>query len=193
MRQIGIYPGTFDPIHRGHVDFAIETMKQCGLDEVIFLAEHRPRNKQKVTNINHRLAMIERVILEIPQLKVLDLQQDQFTVRETLPLLNELYPDTHLTFLIGTDVARHLSTWEDLASLIHEVSFAIGKRSEDNINEIISIVEDIEKSYKSVIVYTTIDTQSMSITSSQIRKNTNNQTLFYPKTLTYIKQHGLYT
>lgn len=193
MRNIGIYSGTFDPIHRGHVDFAIEAMRECGLDEVILLPERQPRHKNNVTDISHRFTMISEVLSSIQNLRVLELDQARFSVDETLPTLHEFFPDAHLTILIGSDVARNLEKWESLELLIRDVSFAIGIRDDDDIEEIISIIESLEQKYKSIIRYSIIDTDSMAISSSRIRLDTSHSLDFHATTLDYIRKNSLYS
>ncbi|HEU5121705.1 MAG TPA: adenylyltransferase/cytidyltransferase family protein, partial [Candidatus Saccharimonadales bacterium] len=58
MRRIGIYSGTFDPVHYGHIAFAASAIRACNLDEVVFLPEPQPRYKAGVTDIAHRLALL---------------------------------------------------------------------------------------------------------------------------------------
>ncbi|HSX00592.1 MAG TPA: adenylyltransferase/cytidyltransferase family protein, partial [Patescibacteria group bacterium] len=86
MKQtIGIYSGTFDPIHVGHIAFAKEVARELTLDTVIFLPEQRPRGKQRVTDIHHRVELIKQSIQNDNQLQILSLPMQQFTVAETLP------------------------------------------------------------------------------------------------------------
>ena len=51
MARIGIYAGTFDPVHAGHVAFALQSLEAAKLDRVYFLPERRPRGKRQVKNI----------------------------------------------------------------------------------------------------------------------------------------------
>jgi cytidyltransferase-like protein len=62
--RIGIYSGTFDPVHAGHMAFALQAMQEAKLDRLYFLPERRPRYKQGVEHFAHRVAMLERAILK---------------------------------------------------------------------------------------------------------------------------------
>jgi cytidyltransferase-like protein len=53
MKHIGIYPGSFDPVHEGHFAFAKAALETGRLDTVIFLPEMKPRGKPQVTPSNH--------------------------------------------------------------------------------------------------------------------------------------------
>src|SRR5258706_15577528 len=104
QKHIGIYSGTFDPVHPGHVAFALETLQTCKLDEVIFLPEQTPRDKQAVTDLSHRIALLERALADEPNMRVLKLRSPQFTVADTLPEIYAALKDTQLTLLVGSDV-----------------------------------------------------------------------------------------
>jgi nicotinate-nucleotide adenylyltransferase len=69
--RIGIYSGTFDPVHSGHISFALQSLKAAKLDKVYFLPERRPRNKQQVEHFGHRVAMLKRAIKPYPEFNVL--------------------------------------------------------------------------------------------------------------------------
>lgn len=187
QRRIGIYPGTFDPIHAGHLAFAREAMQVCNLDEVIFLPEEIPRGKQNVTDITHRMALINYAIEDVPQLKAIRAVSKQFDVAQTLPELLDIYKDNTLTLLVGSDVAKSLPNWEGIETLVGAVSFAIGMRSGDNINEIESKVNKVTTKY------TFIDTPEAQINSTAIRAGIDSDLhVSHPSFLAYIQQHHLY-
>src|ERR1051326_1090401 len=117
-RHIGIYPGTFDPIHDGHISFANEGATLFHLEKVIFLPEKNPRRKQGVTNIAERHAKLKTDIAKHKKLETLLLNTEQFTILETLPELHRLFPGSKFTFFMGSDVALHLSTWQNLPLLL---------------------------------------------------------------------------
>src|SRR5258706_12226030 len=101
QKHIGIYSGTFDPVHPGHIAFAREALQTCKLDEVIFLPEQTPRGKEAVTDLSHRIALLERALADEPNMRILKLQSPQFTVADTLPEIHNLLGTTRLTRLIG--------------------------------------------------------------------------------------------
>jgi len=109
-KYIGIYSGSFDPIHEGHISFAKEAMKVCRLDTIVFMPERFPRGKPNVSPISERVTELEIALAET-SFVVLNAHADQFTVDETLTELEVLYPDTVFTFLIGSDVALYLPNW----------------------------------------------------------------------------------
>ena len=191
-RQIGIYSGTFDPIHLGHIAFALQAMRDCGLDMVIFLPEPRPRNKQGVTKLSHRLELINLAIEDEPNLSVLRLTSPQFTVRGTLPKLQQEFGDAHLTFLMGSDVAKSLGYWKSIKTLLRCASLAIGLRENDNPDEIAASMEQLGQEQGIPVDYTLISTAKADVSSSKVRGESGGLSLLPPSVLAYIQKHGLY-
>jgi len=186
MRRIGIYPGTFDPIHEGHIAFAQNTLTAIGLDVVFFVPEPRPRGKQHVTDLRHRLAMARHVATARPQLQALRLGSECFTVRETMPELQRLLPGDKLTFLIGSDVAKSLGYWEDLELLLPNVEFAVGLRGNDTAADITTILGKLPQP----ISYTVIPVDQAHAASSVIRRGDHRTAP--AEVRDYITQHQLY-
>lgn len=196
MKQsIGIYSGTFDPIHIGHISFAKEAMHKLKLDTVIFLPEQQPRDKQHVTEIHHRLELIRRAIQDDKNLHVLNLSAKQFTIAKTLPQLQKHFTNADLTFLIGSDIIRTFAyRWDGLEILLKTVSFAVGIRAGDEQGELETVFTELETQYHMPITRSYIITENSHLASSQFRKdNTNAQQLPHPSMLDYINENQLYT
>lgn len=165
-RHIGIYSGTFDPIHAGHLAFAKESIKQCGLDEVVFLPEPQPREKNAVSPIADRIHMIRSAISDDSPLSVVQLTSEQFSTDVTLPELQSLFPDASFTLLVGSDVVRTFSyRWKNLEMLLDTVSLAIGMRTGDDIDEIRAILDSLHAKY------TFLHTDHSHVASTHIRNN----------------------
>ena len=130
MRTIGIYTGSFDPVHEGHIAFASEAARVCGLETVVFMPERFPRGKPNVSPISERITELEFALVKTP-FAVRNVEADQFTVDETLTELEALYPNTHFTFLLGSDVALSLSKWPNIQRLVTRYDFVIGMRDGD--------------------------------------------------------------
>lgn len=191
--RIGVYSGTFDPVHPGHIAFAEQALQECGLGTVVFAPEQKPRSKDHVTDISHRIAMIERAVEDKANLSVARLQSAQFTVKQTLPELHELFPGAKLTLLVGSDVVRtFLYRWEGLDTLLGDVSLAIGMRASDSQAETIDILEQLAQDYEVAIDYTFITTPEAYMSSSQVRDGTVDLSRVHPSMLEYIQEHQLY-
>lgn len=162
MKNIGIFSGSFDPVHKGHISFAKAAAKQCNLETVVFMPEATPRNKPHATVLSERLTELEFALADTP-FTVLDAKSDQFTVDETLTELEALYPDTHFTFLVGSDVALNLPNWRNIERLVKRFDFAIGMRAGDNKKAVIVALS------KADARYTLIETPFAHVSSRQLR------------------------
>src|SRR5688572_16122728 len=108
-KRVGIYAGTFDPVHVGHMAFAEQALEACNLDKIFFLVEPRPRRKQGVRALEHREAMVRLATAKNDKYGVIQLEQTNFSVEETLPKLQALFEGAELHFLMGEDVFAHLN------------------------------------------------------------------------------------
>jgi nicotinate-nucleotide adenylyltransferase len=168
-RHIGIYSGTFDPIHEGHTAFAKEALDLFHLDKVIFLPEKKPRQKQEASDISKRQLLLEEMLLSEPKLESHILQSNQFTILDTLPELHQLFPGSKFTFLMGSDVALHLPTWQNLPLLIADTSFLVAVREGDSRTEIEQIFQKLEKFLNTPVRYAIINSPRPTLRSSVIK------------------------
>ncbi len=141
LRRIGIYSGTFDPVHEGHIGFALEALRCCNLHKIIFIPEEKPRGKQMVSDIAHRLEMLKIATEEYDSLGIEILPQKTLTTNQTLPYLQQKYFGAELTLLIGSDIVRTFSCgWPDLGLLLSSVELAVGLRGQDSENEVLQML-----------------------------------------------------
>jgi len=136
MKRIGIYSGTFNPVHSGHITFALQTLERAGLDAIYFMPERRPRHKQNVEHYGHRVAMLQRALQPHPRLEVLETDDVSFTVARTYTRLRHQFVDAELVFLMGSDVLRHLQSWPRVENLLSASELVVGLRAEDTLQEV---------------------------------------------------------
>jgi nicotinate-nucleotide adenylyltransferase len=189
MTRIGIYSGAFDPVHDGHVAFAREAQRVCGLDKVIFLPERSPRGKADVTDIVHRETLL-RMAVRGDHFGVLTLSTERFTVHETLPELMRLFVGCELTLLAGSDVAQTFCyRWPGIDALLAKVSLAIGMREGDSGAEIHEIMRQLQSSQVQPISYRLITSLFPDASSSSSRQHSRQ---LHPEVRAYAQQHRLY-
>lgn len=135
-QRIGIYAGTFDPVHAGHIGFALQAAKAARLDRVYFLPERQPRHKHGVEHFGHRVAMLRRALAPHGSFGVLELPDVRFTVERTLRRLRTLFPEAEFVFLLGSDVAVSLSSWPQFDVLLARSEMLIGMREQDELRDI---------------------------------------------------------
>jgi len=139
--RIGIYAGTFDPVHAGHVTFALQALKAANLDKLYFLPERRPRGKQHVEHFGHRVAMLRRASAPHRQFEVLELVDVSFSVERTLPRLQRQFKNSELVFLFGSDVLPGLQDWPKADLLLANAELVIGLRHQDDRDSVHRIIE----------------------------------------------------
>ncbi len=197
MKKIGIYSGTFDPVHEGHVAFALEAIRQCGLDKVFFLVEPRPRRKQGVKALEHRLQMVQLAIAEESKLGTIVLEQGRFSVADTWPPLRARFKGSQLLFLLGDDMLRHFNDqeWPQLDAFMDAVEFIIGSRHED-LTAVQERIRALEQTRGHRLRHQLFKSPHMSVSSSQIQTalRTGKPTVGLPQQVrAYIAEHRLYT
>ena len=128
MKRIGIYSGAFDPVHAGHITFALQALEQANLDEIYFLPERRPRFKPSVEHFAHRVAMLKRACEPYQKMDVLESVEINFSVKRTLPMLQQKFKNSQLVFLMGSDVVTNLPTWPYAKQLLKVSELVIAAR-----------------------------------------------------------------
>lgn len=122
MKKMGLFGGTFDPIHKGHVSMALRLAQTLDLDGVVLMPTFVPPHKIKenMASAQHRLAMCRLAAEEYAVLSVSDMELQRggasFTV-DTLTALCEQYPDTQWYLLVGADMFTTLRTWHRFADI----------------------------------------------------------------------------
>lgn len=132
-RKTGVMGGTFDPIHKGHLNAAREAARILGLQRVLLIPSARPPHKGTAdeSSAEHRLAMTRSAAEHDPLFEVLDLEIARGGNSYTLHTLQELrrrFPDDHVTFLLGVDAYNEIGTWYRLAEVLPLCDWAVLRR-----------------------------------------------------------------
>lgn len=127
--RVGLFSGTFDPIHDGHVALALEAIRVCRLDTVLFLPEAMPRHKPHVSAIDERVATIQQAISPYTRLRVAKLKAPSHTYAAISQELREVCKNNAVVLLIGSDVVASIIHWEDVTDMLQNVELCIGIRS----------------------------------------------------------------
>lgn len=129
--RVGIYPGAFDPIHEGHITFACAAGRQLKLDKIFFLVEPRPRRKQGVRALEHRVAMTQAGIQNDKHLGVIVLEEARFAIDSTWPKISARFDNADLYMIMGESNLDHITRWPQITELIDIApSFIIGTKDE---------------------------------------------------------------
>ncbi len=197
-QQIGLFGGTFDPPHLGHLILASEAHAQLGLDRLLWILTPDPPHKQDqvITSVEHRLAMLNLAIADNPTFELSRIELDRpgphYTL-DTVEAIAEKYPDADITPIIGGDSLNDLPTWHrprELLYACHWVGVMRRPGEEPNLEELERELPGIS----SKVHY--VDAPLLEIASREIRSRiADGRPYRYYLPLPvyeYISQHHLY-
>lgn len=133
LRKIGIYGGTFSPIHHGHLILAREALERLHLDEVRFVTAALSPDKDKSLRADCRLEMVEAAIADEPGFVADDIELKRpppsYSI-DTVRQLRERMPDARFFWLVGADHVGDLPTWKEFRELDRLVQFVVLDRGD---------------------------------------------------------------
>lgn len=169
--KIGIFGGTFDPPHLGHLILADEAFIQLNLDKLLWVLTPDPPHKldQEISPAAQRLELVQASILDNPNFELSRVELDRpgphYAV-DTLRLLRQQYPGAELYYLIGGDSLRDLPSWYHPDELVDEVDcFGVMRRPDDEID--LESLAGVLKGIRQKIQF--IDSPMVDIASHEIR------------------------
>lgn len=142
-KKIGLFFGTFNPIHVGHMIIANYMANYTDLDEVWLVVTPQNPHKQKKSLLKdyHRLAMVREAVFDNNKLKAsnieFDLPKPSYTIN-TLVYLEEKYSDTDFVLIMGEDNLRTFSKWKNYEQIIDRCALYVYPRTltiEEQTNE----------------------------------------------------------
>jgi len=138
--RIGIFGGTFDPPHLGHLILAAEAHYQCQLDRLLWVLTPAPPHKPNpmITPLDTRLKMVQACIQDAPEFELstvdIDRAPPHFAV-DTVNLLKEKYPRDEMIYLMGSDSLLNLHTWHRPVDFIRACDrIGVTRRSDEEID-----------------------------------------------------------
>ena len=131
MRKIGIFSGTFDPVHTGHLDMAQACLNALGLEKVLLMPSGRPLAREPEADASHRLRMLQLATAGRKGLEACgaDVQKTPRYAVDTVRWVRKAYPDAQLVYIIGADKPADIPTWREASALFQLCDFAVLPRS----------------------------------------------------------------
>lgn len=117
MQRLGVFGGTFDPMHEGHLAIARQAKAAAGLDQVLILPMAHPAHREPAASFAARMAMCRLAAGADPALAVSDAGASARFTSDTLPLLRRAYPGAAFTLILGADKLPSLPYWHDAPRL----------------------------------------------------------------------------
>ena len=199
MARIGIYGGTFNPVHKTHIEIGKIAFSQLNLDMLIFLISGEPPHKDSAENV----LTFQR--LEMLQLALADEENFEIDTREiyrsgksysylTLQEYKVEFPDDELYFIMGSDSILQFQNWVNPNIITELATVAVVLRAGDDIAEVKECLTNLENLYNKEFIL--LDFKPNDFASSTVRKNLDdNQVLnnqLSTNVIEYIKEHNPY-
>lgn len=186
--RIGIYPGSFNPVHKGHIKIVRESIKQKLVDSVLIVPTGSYWDKSNLADLNHRINMLKlyetkKIIIETK----LNITKSTY---ELMKLLENKYPNDELCLILGGDNLLKFEDWIEYKKLL-EYPFVIIKRDEYDEKFVIKRMKKFKKDN-----YSILKIDNLEDSSTEIRNSLNGSDVklnfLDKKVYKYIKENNLY-
>jgi nicotinate-nucleotide adenylyltransferase len=217
--KIGLFGGTFDPVHLGHLAVARAAVEKFDLGRVYFVPADLPPHKQKrkLTDFQHRFAMLALATAEdqrfVPSLLDAPAGAPNYSVETVRRLKSTLSKSQKLYFLIGMDAFQDIATWRKPVELLGECEFIVAARPRHSLGDAAralpqalrppeAVLRALSKQQSGIISLPGVTIHLLGelrerVSSTQIRaaagKSVKQLSRFVPRQVAeYIKKEGLY-
>ncbi len=200
METIGLFGGSFDPIHNGHLAMANAFAEQIQLDTVVFLPAGNPYHKNgKPAAARHRLAMLELAIADNNRFAVSDcdiVRHGATYTYDTVQIFRQHFPEAKLWWLMGMDSLMTLHSWKNWSRLVQQIHIAVAVRPGSDLAE---LPEKLQEWFDTALNNGSLkflDLPPNDISSTQVRtvlSQDGSTAHMLPESVSeYIRQHRLY-
>ena len=195
--KIGLFGGTFDPIHIGHMILMENVINNLDLDKIYVLPNSNPPHKleDKKTALNLRLKMVNETIKDNPKLEINDYDYRDNEIHYTFNTINyfkKTYPNDEFFFIMGEDSFLDIEKWKNYKEILKE-NLIIFKRYSNKNFSLISKINQVRKYNKNIYL---IDNIALDISSTLIRnlvkENKSIRYLVNDEVINIIKEEKLY-
>ena len=191
--QIGFFGGTFDPIHFGHINLAIELLEHTHLDHILFCPAFCSPFKTKTPPLaspRQRFAMIQAAIADLPNCSITPIEIERQGPSYTIDTLKQLQrPNTQYHLILTPDSAAHFHKWKSPQEILHIAPLIVAARAQTQIPPDLPYSAQFKKSIVKI--------RRLDITGTEMRARLTRDLycghLIPSKALDYISQHRLYS
>lgn len=162
--RYGVYAASFDPVHAGHIKFALQAQRIAGLERVYFVPERKPQNGNEPEHYVHRSVMLRRALQPYRQFEVFDLPDARLSTRG-IARITEALPAADFSLLT---TASDLLWYEgELPALYHKLHLVVAVVSHAQMAEVLQRLTTEKELFSNL---TFIDVSSEHISSTAIRR-----------------------
>lgn len=190
VQKVGIYAGSFDPVHAGHIIFALKAQKLAGLDTICFVPERRPHRHQEPEHIVHRAVMLKRALRPHRQFAVLDMPDACLTAGSLARLRQNLPAAAEVSIL--TTASDFLWHQGEIPQVYEAAPLVVAVTSHAQLAEVLARVQQPGRHFHTIsFVDIGKDHISSAAIRSGLRKNQRVHGLL-PSVMRYARQQWLY-
>ena len=195
MNKLCVFQGTFNPIHRAHLDMAEFILQNYGIEKILFIPAAAPPHKKYDTQMaHHRLNMVKLATAYNPQFEVSDIEfhipGKSYSYNTALELYKHYNIDGKINFIIGTDAFEKIETWYKTEEFKKLVDFIVFVRK-NNFNPT-SFHHLKEKGYNFQFTQMPFEDISSTELREKIKLGKNVKDLITQEVEEYINEHELY-
>lgn len=204
--RLGLFGGTFNPVHMGHLRLAEEVREEYCLDYIVFITANTPPHKKLYEELSpsHRLKMVESAINSNNHFISDDMEVKRGGISYTIDTVNYVYKnyefDEKPYFIFGSDLLSEIDTWKDIGLLMSKVQFIVliraGVPQYDYQVKVSGLFKKQLPKHTGEHPFLFFEKRKLGITSSEIReKIKQKKSIRYLVTdgvLKYIKETKLY-
>ena len=196
-QKIGLFGGTFDPVHNVHIQISLATINHLQLDEMWFLIDKEPLHKTPIASYSDRLNMLKLASKNHTKLIVDKLEIQKTGTRYNIDVLKKFkleHLDTDFWIILGMDVILNFKKWQNYQDFLPLTNFAIIHRAGSEITEFEKLVKELtDEGLK--INYDFVYFEASDVSSSKVRnsKYIEQHQDLSPDVANYIKDKKLYS
>lgn len=196
--RIGIFGGTFSPVHNGHVAMLESFASEPYIDKILVVPNFIPPHKKEESSVRvaDRIKMLELAIQGIDKAEVSTIEIERGNISYTVDTLRELAGEDELYLLLGGDMFLSLEFWREPCEIMKLANIVVGRRENDFVTgeKIKEYKAHLEKKFGARVFETLFPPVVLS--SSEIRERLaqgeNIDSLVPTDVAKYIKENGLY-
>ncbi len=192
MKKIGLFFGSFNPIHIGHVILANYILENSDIDELWFVVSPQNpfKDKKSLLKDNNRLDMVQLALKNYPKMRAsnveFSLPKPSYTI-DTLTYLHEKYPEVSFSLIMGEDNLKNLHKWKNADVLIQNHQIIVYPRMfEGNLEQPVAEHENIIPIKAPIIELSATEIRKM------IKEGKNVRPMLPPEVFEYLDGSSFY-